>query len=98
MRRHGGRTVNTLCRWHKIRCRRLVDAGYELLRVAVYHRKPRRLDLHHDAVPLEKDVVMVAQRDLPGCRLICSQWRRPFVAVEIAPAPNLHRDGQLVTI
>ena len=43
----------------------LVDAGHEFLRVAIDDRKPRGLNLHHDAMSFQEDMVVIAQRDVP---------------------------------
>src|SRR5271165_5048036 len=49
---------------HLLRCHgvvgigSLVDVVHKLLRIAVIQRKPRTLHLHHDAVSLEKDMVV----------------------------------------
>ena len=37
------------------------NVGHESLRVAVVKRKPARLDLHHDAVARQEDVVGVGE-------------------------------------
>src|SRR5450631_986116 len=98
MRRQIWRAVYSLRRWHKISSRGLVDARHKLLRIAVDHREPRRLHLHHDAVALQKDVIVVAQRDAPLSRLVRRKRRRLLVAREIATAAYFHRDRQFVAI
>ena len=67
-----GVAVNALSRRNEVGCRRLIDARHKLLRIAVDHRKPRRLHLHHDAVSLQKHVVVIAQRNIPLLRLIAA--------------------------
>ena len=70
MRRQIGRAIDSLRRRNEISRFRLIDAGHELLRIAVDHRKPGRLNLHHDAMALQKDMIVIAQRDVPFRRLV----------------------------
>jgi len=67
--------------------RRLLKIGFgcvvnvdELLRVAVHEWKPRALNLHHDAMALQEDMVMIAQRHVPFRRLVESERLRLFIA------------------
>lgn len=75
-----------------------VNARHEFLRVAIDHRKPCRLHLHHDAVAFEKHVVVVAQRKGELRRLAGFERRGMFVALVIASAPDFHSDGQFIAV
>src|SRR3984885_8070505 len=90
MRRHVGRVVDSLGCGNVIRSRCLVDVWHELLGIAIDHWKPCGLNLHHDAVTFDKDVVVIAQWDGPFCWLVRSERLRRFVAGEIASAANFH--------
>ena len=46
------------------------DIGHERLRVAVVQREPARLDLHHDPMPRQEDVVGRRQREAVEQRLV----------------------------
>src|SRR5882724_2272223 len=92
------RAVDALRGLDEIGRRRSIDARYKLLRIAVDEREPGRLYLNHQAVPLEKHVVAVAQRDLPLYGRVGGEGLRVLVAREVATAAHLHRDRQLVAV
>ena len=92
------RTVDSLGRGNEVRGARFVDAGHKLLRVAIDQGKPSGLNLDHNAMALQKDVIVIAQWNLPFGRFIGRQRVRLFVADEITAATDLHGDGQLVAI
>ena len=46
------------------------NIGNELLRVSIVEREPGGLDLDHHAVAFQKDMIVIAQGDIPLQRLI----------------------------
>ena len=76
----------------------LVDAGDEFLWVAIDEWKPGGLDLHHDAMALQEDVIAIAQRNLPFCGFVGFQRSGMFETLQVAAAENFHGDGELVAI
>ena len=98
MRRHRGGAVDALRRGHEVAGLRLVDAWNKFLRIAVDDREPSRLDLNHESVALQKDVVTIAQRNAPFDRFVGGQRLGFLVAFEIAAPPNFHGDGKLVAV
>src|SRR5579859_6466653 len=98
MRRQLLRAVNALRRRDEIGGRRLIDAWYKLLGIAVNHWKPCRLHLHHDPVSFQEHVVMVPEWNSPLLWLVRFERCGMFVTLEIATATHLHRDGQFIPI
>ncbi len=98
MRRKRGRRVHALGRLHVVARLGVVNAGHELLRVAVDQREPRRLHLHHDAVTLLEHVVVFAQRHRPLARRVRHERVGRLEALVEPPATDLHRDRQFVSI
>ena len=69
-----------------------------MLGIPVDEREPGRLDLHHEAVTLEEDVVVIPEREGPLGRLAGHQRVRLLVADEEPATPHFHGDGQLVAV
>ena len=84
--------MDALCGRHIIGSARFVDTGYKLLRIAINDGKPCGLDLDHDAVALQKDVIVIAQRNIPFDRLVCAERRWVLEASEVAASANFHSD------
>ena len=68
--------------WNIIGCCRLVNTGYEFLRIAVDDREPRGLYLHHQAVAFKKSIIVIAQRNFPPLWLDSLAGLGLLVAVE----------------
>src|SRR5580692_5140041 len=62
------------------------DVGDEGLRVAVVEREPARLDLHHDAMAGEEDVVGVGEIEAIKKRFIGGDGLGSFEAFAVAAA------------
>src|SRR6266545_1061389 len=92
------RTIYALGRLDIVARHRPIYAGHEPLGIAVDQRKPLRLHLHHQPVSLEKHVIAVAQRNRPLDGRIRRERPGVLVARQVAPAADLHRHGQLVSI
>src|SRR5256885_14830124 len=93
-----GRGVDALRGSDEVVRRRVVDAWHEFLRVAIDQREPGGLDLDHQAMALEKYVIVAAERDREHRRLIRDERLRMLVTGIVASAPDLHRDRQLVAV
>src|SRR5208282_5172601 len=65
------------------------NARHERLWVPVVERKPARLDLHHDPVPRQKDVVGIRQSKAVEQRLVAGNRLGALQAFAIAPAKNI---------
>ena len=76
----------------------LIDAGDIFLWVAVDDGEPGGLHLHHDAMALEKYVVVIAQGNVPLLGAVGFEGLRMLVAMQEAAAANFHGDGQLISI
>src|SRR6185437_116154 len=72
------------------------DVGHEGLRIPVIEREPARLDLDHDAVPRQKDMVRGGQIELVEQRLVGRNRFGRFEALAIPAAEDVHGDRQLV--
>src|SRR4051812_10351149 len=84
-------------------CRFLVIASFcpkdvfdERLRVAVVEREPARLDLDHDPMTGQKDMVGGWQREIVQERRVGSDRFRELEALAITAAENVAGDHQLV--
>src|SRR6185503_20631970 len=64
------RVVNSLCCFSVVPGFGPEDALHERLRVPVVKREPARLNLHHDSMPGQKDVIRGRQRKPVFQRLI----------------------------
>ena len=93
VRWHLAGAINTLGCSNVIGSGRVVDAGQELLRIAVDHGKPSRLHLDHHAMSFEEDVIVIPQRDVPLHWLIRDQRLRGLEAASITSPPDFHGDG-----
>src|SRR5580765_6941237 len=64
----------------------IVDEG---LRIAIVEREPARLDLHHDPVTRQEDMIRVRQRETIGLHLV--GWNRGgmFNSVPITPTEDI---------
>ena len=69
---------------------------HECLRIAVVERKPARLDLHHDAMARQEDVIRRGQGEAIEQRLVGGDGLGGFEALAIAAAENVGRDHQLI--
>src|SRR5215475_12373160 len=88
--------IDALCGFAVVarRCEEnVVDVG---LRITVVEREPARLDLHHDAVPGQEDMVDVRQCEAIGLHLSrrYRAWARE--AVTVAPTEYVHGHWQLI--
>src|SRR5580704_536443 len=61
------------------------DVGHEGLRVAVVEREPARLDLHHDAMAGQEDVVGVGEIEAIEKRFVGGDGFGSFKAFAVAP-------------
>jgi hypothetical protein len=82
-----------VCCRNKISGTGAVNTRHEFLRVPVDQREPCRLNLYHQPMSFQKDVVMVAQRNLSLFWLAWSQRLWMFEALEVTAPPDFHRDG-----
>src|ERR1700674_5318847 len=73
------------------------DTWYESLRVAIVERKPARLDLDHDAVAWQEDMIRGGQSESVEQRNVGSNWLGCFQAFAIAAAEDVSRNHQLIT-
>ena len=73
------------------------DIGYEGLRIAVIEREPAGLDLHHDAVAGQEDVIRIWQRELVRQRLVGLDGAGGFEALAIADAEDVGGVHQLIS-
>src|SRR5258708_5605763 len=94
--RAGTSSIDPMSRLPIIRGLREEDVVDEGLRVAVVEREPARLDLDHHAVTRQEHVVRVRERELIALDLIRRDRRRPFEALAVATAKDVHRDAELV--
>ena len=60
MRRHRTGAIDALGCGDEVGGCGPVDTGNKFLRIAVDHREPGGLNLHHDAMTLQKDMVVIA--------------------------------------
>src|ERR1700674_3080252 len=72
------------------------DVGNESLRIAVVQREPGRLDLDHDAVAGEEDVVCRGKREAVKERLVRRDGLGHFKTLAIAAAEDISRNHQLI--
>jgi len=72
------------------------NVGDERLRIAVVKWEPARLDLHHDPVAGQEDVVRGRQVELVEQRLVGGDGLRRLKALAIAAPENVGGNHQLV--
>src|SRR5215467_4790076 len=72
------------------------NVRHERLRVAVVEREPAGLNLHHDPVPRQEDVVRRRQRERILQRRVRRNRLRIVEALAVATAKDVHRDSELI--
>ncbi len=72
------------------------DIGHESLRISIIEGKPARLDLHHDPVTGQKNVIHRGQDELVGQRGIRRNRFRRLETFPISAAKNIHGNIQLI--
>ncbi len=72
------------------------NVGDERLRIAVVKREPARLDLHHDAVAGQEDVIRGGQREAIEKRLVWHECFGSFKTFAVAPAENIGGNHELI--
>src|SRR3954467_9920977 len=86
------RVVNPLCCFLEVFGFGPEDVLHECLRVAIVKWEPARLDLHHDAVTREKDVIRRRQSETIFQRLISCDCFRKLQALAVTPAEHVSRN------
>ena len=56
------------------------------------------MDLHHDAMAFEENVVAIAQRDFPFCGFVGFQRSGMFETLQVSAAADFHGDGELIAV
>src|ERR1700676_371953 len=72
------------------------NIGHESLRIAVVQRAPARLDLHHDAMSREKNMIRGRQQKLIKQRFVRRERRRLLQALAITAPENVRRNHELI--
>src|SRR5438105_255189 len=90
------RVINPLRRFLKIFRLGPENIRHELLRIAIVKRKPTGLNLDHDAMTRQKDVICRRQRPAIKQRLIRLYWLWIIKAFAIPPAKDVHRNSELI--
>src|SRR6185436_11813738 len=72
----------------EVRLLRQKDVRHESLRVAIDHRKPRALHLHHYPVTLEEDMVVGGESNFIASHRIRYDWLRLLKAVAVSAAQH----------
>src|SRR4249919_2592615 len=73
------------------------NTRYKCLRIPVVQREPRRLNLHHDPMAGQKDVVRGGKRKLVRKRLVRFDRLRRLEAFAIAAAEDVAGNHELVS-
>src|SRR6266850_6866221 len=82
------RVIDALRGFAKIALLGPEDIGHESLRVAIVKREPARLDLHHDTVARQEDMIRGWQSESVEQRNVGSNWFRHFQAFAVAAAED----------
>src|SRR5213593_1371423 len=91
------RMVDALRRLYVVAGLREKDIRDERLRIAIVKRKPRRLHLHHDAMPGFELVIYGGQSKRVGQCLIWRDRLRTFETFSIPAAEDVHRNAKFVS-
>jgi hypothetical protein len=73
------------------------DAGHEGLRIAVVEGEPARLNLHHDPVPVQEDVVRRGKGEAIAQRFVGGYGLGRLEALAVPAAEYVGRHHQLIT-
>src|SRR5437868_14675896 len=68
------------------------DVRHKCLRVSVVERKPRRLNLNHNSMALQKNVIRSRQSEAVGQRFVRFDGLLRFDTVELSTAEDVHDD------
>lgn len=96
--RHFGGAVDALGCGDEVGGGGLIDAGDIFLRVAVDDGEPGGLHLQHDAMSLEKYVIVIAQGNVPVVGMVGFEGLRMLVAMQETTAADFYGDGQFISV